>query len=274
MSAPPEKCIFCGAGGKLTKEHIWPRGLHRYLTKGMRKYAAIAGMEAPPPFGSRYRTLSHAGDIHDLQVRCVCEVNCNNGWMRRLENKIRPIIEPLLSGQPVRISPSDQKLLAIWAGMKAMVMEYHGSAWVTTHHTQRKRMMQKQELPARGWKIWIGNFERRKSNLHYAAHPFHIIHGRSKMPSGLPMSHFNGHATTQVVKQLLIQIIRSPVPEIAEKWRFHPSAAAKLRVIWPVSDFSISWPPPAMDDADAEYVSTAFFAHVTKRARELSKGTT
>jgi hypothetical protein len=38
------------------------------------------------------------GDIHDWKVKCVCEP-CNNGWMRELEEKVRPLITPLIQGK-------------------------------------------------------------------------------------------------------------------------------------------------------------------------------
>ena len=147
-------------------------------------------------------------------------------------------------------------------------MEYERKGYVTTHHKQRKRMMEKRELPERGWKIWIGNLERKESAVYYAAHPFHVIHGKSTKVLGQPVDCFNGQATTQVVKNLFIHIIRSPMPSIVRLWRFEPSVAAKLRVIWPISSYSIAWPPPAMTDRDANYVATAFFAFIDRKTRE------
>ena len=236
----------------------------------MKKYRGLRGIAGITVSTRQIRT--QGGDIHDLKVRCVCGP-CNNGWMRKLESRVRPLIVPLLDGQRVRLLPSDYKSIAVWAGMNAMVMEYERLGHVTTHHTQRRMLMNKGELPKIGWKIWIGNFVRNESRMHYASHPFFFIHGKIKKSLGQPTTYFNGNATTQVVKQLFIHIIRSPVSFVVDRWQFDSAVAGKLRVIWPTSDISIIWPPQIIGDDEAEYLATAFYTALERSTREaLARG--
>jgi hypothetical protein len=49
-----------------------------------------------------------------VHTRAFCR-GCNNGWMARLEQTTRPVLEPLILGKVVSLSVEDQTLLAFWA---------------------------------------------------------------------------------------------------------------------------------------------------------------
>ena len=190
--------------------------------------------------------------------------------MRRLENRAKPIIIPLMHGQPLRLTPDEQRIVAAWAAMKAMVSEYdvEDEAHVTTHHTQRKRMMKFQLPPEGGWKIWIGHFQRNQWTTQWVSNPF-LFFGAGKRQGvlGQPATYYNSQVSTQVIQQLFIQVLRSPMHRFVEKWRFSQPAADKLRVIWPPSPYSFVWPPPTMGDRAADYVAGAVIRTLDERAR-------
>ena len=152
------RCIFCGSNN-LTSEHVFSRWTHQFLPpRSMRKYH-IMRADAQTDRSDRF-LIKRPGDIRDWKIPCVCERVCNNGWMRRcVENKARPIMIPLINGDATlkgattRIFPHQQKIIATWAILKAMVAEYDPQSWVTTHHTQRKYLKRIAAPPPRGWAV-------------------------------------------------------------------------------------------------------------------------
>jgi hypothetical protein len=108
------KCIFCGSP-ELTREHIFPRWTHRYLPPRQKGRATQTIGRVYPDREGDIKVIKLRGQMRDWKVECVCggESNtCNNGWMREIENKSRPIIIPLIQGMDTRISPEDQEVIA------------------------------------------------------------------------------------------------------------------------------------------------------------------
>jgi hypothetical protein len=155
------------------------------------------------------------GDIHDMQVKCVCgggSNSCNNGWMRRLENSAKPVLVPLMNGEAMRLSIEQQRIVAGWAALKAMVAEHDSVGHVTTSQAERDHLMATRLPPALGWAIWIGYFGRKHWPGHLGSNPFaywpeperaHLL--------GVATTDFNGQSSFQVVKKLFIQIVTAQV---------------------------------------------------------------
>ena len=125
MAKQPSKCIFCGYGGELTKEHLISRRYHKYMPPTMNVYHMLRSKELPDR--SYFNAHRRTQDPRDWQVKCVCGSICNNGWMRRLEDRAEPILLPLFFGEEIRLTPEDQTTVAAWCVMKAIVAEYEES---------------------------------------------------------------------------------------------------------------------------------------------------
>ena len=255
---PLERCIFCGSKGPLTNEHIIPRWVHPYIPRTARSYRTLRAVQHQDR--STFKIGRRSGDPRDWKVRCVCGNVCNNGWMRQLEHKVRPILVPILTGKHTRISPAQQKIIAAWATMKAMVAEYDDPGFVTTHHTQRKRLRNKQLPPENGWAIWLGYFPRAIPIPTWTSHPFLALSRKQREARRHDLAtYYNAQASTQVIGQLFIHVIRMPEPKFVRKWWFPrlPDGGILVR-IWPVADFSIVWPTFALSERDAYLASRAF----------------
>lgn len=126
MSGDTEKrrCVFCDSDGPLTREHAIPRWLGEVLHD----------ME-PDSAGAEWRSHYTAGGLverdrqHDIHrpvvvVRAVCEA-CNTGWMAALEGRVKPIMEPMVRGQRVTLSPVEQLEVATWASKTVFALEAH-----------------------------------------------------------------------------------------------------------------------------------------------------
>src|SRR5262245_48432062 len=70
------------------------------------------------------RDRSYETGLATITVKAVCEP-CNTGWMSRMESRNKPLIEPMIRGEHVRLSVAEQVEVATWASKTAMVLEYH-----------------------------------------------------------------------------------------------------------------------------------------------------
>ena len=233
MAQPPEKCIFCGSTDELTSEHIISRRYHKFIPRTMKSYKTLRSVEYPDR--SSLRIGKRNADPRDWKVKCVCEKNCNNGWMRELDDESESVLTPLFTGKPLRLTQEQQTTVATWTVMKAIVAEYEDPSDVSTHHTQRKVLFTRKLPPAQGWSVWIGYYPRRIWTPTYAIAPFLFLPPNTLAKRSSPLAtHYNGSITTQVIGELFIQVSHAPKPFGIGKWRFPPLPdGGVLRRIWP-----------------------------------------
>ncbi len=271
MKPPITNCIFCGAPG-VTKEHIFPRWSHKYMSKRPSGRAqSYQGTQYPDRHDSQIVKLP--GQVRDWQLKVVCggtHLQCNSGWMNEVEKLAKPLLVPLIKGDRARVWPRDQAIIATWAVLKAMVAEFDGAdRRVTTHHTQRKRMMRHKIPPQRGWGVWIGSYDRVRWVPEWASRPFLLLPEKiaAKRPSR-EATYFNSNSTTQVIGKLFIHILRTPMPDVIERWRFPLPDRGALFRIWPPAQSSIIWPSRALTDCDADVAASAFAEFVLRVGRK------
>jgi hypothetical protein len=99
------RCTFCQEDRTLTREHVWPQWL-----------ASVFEEEAPQPI---VRRVGGAVSIRNepmfkQTVRAVCR-DCNGGWMSQLEERVKPVLRPMIRGMTVQLGVDTQGLIATWA---------------------------------------------------------------------------------------------------------------------------------------------------------------
>jgi hypothetical protein len=110
-SAKP--CVFCGATGSLSTEHLVPKWVRKALqiSEPVREFSGTTYVGAA-------ETLSVV--FHEVCVRR------NSGWMETLETVTRPVLGPLLLGAAPGTSrvldPHQQAILATWAVKTSLLM--------------------------------------------------------------------------------------------------------------------------------------------------------
>ena len=256
------KCIFCGEVGILTGEHVISHWCHKYLPpRSSGRYSSLraTAYRDRTDFVKVWRT----GDIRDTKIYCVCGEKCNNGWMRRnVENPSIPTLKTLILGKTTRIFPHQQRLIATWAVMKAMVAQYDESSHRTIHHTHRKYLMDHHSPPLKGWGVWIGHFSHHPKRLHpspWVSTPFAVPSKHDPpRPRGYVPTHYNSATFTQVIGQLFVRCIQTPFPNFVRRFRtpLLPNGGTLLR-IWPPSEISIPWPQHPLSDDDVHAASWA-----------------
>ena len=266
------KCIFCGVEaartpeGALTREHVYSKWTRRFVPRTLKIFRSLRATAHPDR--TDFVFVKRPGDVRDWQVLCVCKA-CNNGWMRQqIDDRVRPIMIPLMKGQQVRLSPDQQRIIATWATMKAMVAEYGELEVVTTHHAHRKYLMKHYLPPKTGWSVWITHYRQEHPPMLWFASPFlvlpdHIVARRRDRRA----TYYNGHASTQIIGELLIHVIRSSHPRLATMFRFHLPHRQAIFRIWPPTVYGLAWPAGTIDDASATYIANAVKGFMMRNGR-------
>jgi hypothetical protein len=110
-------CILCDAHPPpaLTGEHIWPDWYNQ---------------QQPPDFRYELEAQINNGPVEvrptkamNLKPKVLCDP-CNTQWGSRLENRVSPILTPMMRGEPQRLGKDETQLISAWFYLKAMVSEY------------------------------------------------------------------------------------------------------------------------------------------------------
>ncbi len=255
-------CIFCNIDaartpeGALTKEQVYSNWTRRFAPRTTKMFRSLRATAHPDR--TDFVFVKRPGDVRDWQVLCVC-ASCNNGWMRReIDDRARPIMIPLIKGQRIRLSSSEQRIVATWAAMKAMVAEYSESECVTTHHAQRKYLRRHNLPPKTGWSVWIAHYRQSSAPMLWFASPFLVLPDNVvARRRDRRATYYNGQASTQIIGELLIHVIRSPHPRLATMFRFHLPCGRAIFRIWPPTVYGLHWPAGTIDDRTASYIAEA-----------------
>jgi hypothetical protein len=108
-------CRFCGATDrKITREHVWPDWLRDYLPP----FDEDADIERWSPGTSRQ---GWSQPFLTTKVRAFCD-GCNSGWMADIEAAAKPIVGPMVIGQPTELDAGAQQIVANWVALKGQVV--------------------------------------------------------------------------------------------------------------------------------------------------------
>ena len=82
----PRTCVFCGAGGKLSGEHLIPDWAGRLLPDhGKGTHERTRGGE----------TITWQSSAYNRKAGIVCPDHCNSGWMSRVEQGVNGLGPPV-----------------------------------------------------------------------------------------------------------------------------------------------------------------------------------
>ena len=222
-----KQCLFC-ANEANSKEHLWSDWiLQRLGTQPTR----IKIGKAPPT------TMDHSV----VEVRCVCSLPCNGGWMSALESENIPVIGRLMESTPTPLDAAQQTSLALWAVMKAMVLDAVNAKkrghFFTRNECEALRLHRR--IPDQTG-VEIGAYVRKG----YSADGTIIWLDFPNAPKAAKVS-----VTTFVIGHLVIQVVTAhPEPEHKNtrvgnigirdgEWN------KLLFPIWPIGTRPVTWPP-------------------------------
>jgi hypothetical protein len=111
------QCVFCKSPAT-TKEHIWPNWAARYMSPQAPVRHYLNAVQEGQPAADR----SWPQKQFTMTVGAVC-ATCNNGWMGKLEGRVKPFFEAALDGRASALSADLQRDLAAWALKTLMMVE-------------------------------------------------------------------------------------------------------------------------------------------------------
>jgi hypothetical protein len=220
-------CIFCNQD-KPTKEHVLPAWLSAVLPGGgdfnftrQQEDGSVNAWSTP---------------ALNLTVKRVCGP-CNHGWMSQLESRVKPLLTPLIHGQPLTLSREEQTAIAVWATKMAIVVEQTRIGKPTIPPAYRQHLRQHLQPPV-GTHVWMARYGGARTIWF------------DRFDGNLDSSQKSGrvHALTLSLGQLVLQVysllIEKPEEIVIEK-------ATPLPELWPNQLDQALWPPPIhpLDDA-------------------------
>jgi hypothetical protein len=255
VATPRIQCIFCDQLREQGQEHIWPDWIGNRL-----------------PRRAMLSTFRYTGDgqVHrgqaiafTLTIPNVCQ-RCNGRWMRRIENRVIPVAEPMIFGmQPAQLSSAAQQTIASWAYLRALVLQYASDPtglppW-RYHEIYRRR-----GRPLTTSFIWIGALRNPDPSGSYFG-------GMSLDFGNVPFigqTEPEAYVATMAVGNLVMRVLLySPLLQRAghlgrvDNGPFGPSLAP----VWLPNPGGSQWPPIVLDfESYARLVSTrptAFIAN-------------
>jgi hypothetical protein len=254
VGSSKRRCIFCDEPIRLTKEHLWSKWTRRLVRYDTLKHEYEHRVFNVAGVARTVKTIS--GDARNRGLKTVCK-KCNGGWMSAIEEWAKPRLAPLIKGDAAFLNRDDQIALATWIAMKTMVAEYFDPTEAAITLSERQFLRDRRRVPTPNWQIWIGNYERTSWAGQW-------VHGSMSIaPSvrteGRDPRVPNTQTTTFVVGKLYANVFSSEILGLIRGVSLGPRAIGKVARIWPVQEEFITWPPNALNDADANAIASAIF---------------
>lgn len=262
MSKPFRKCIFCGASAN-SKEHIWPTWLHDLLgpvperarhNKEVHNYNPKVGLRVTGPTGRQ-------GDQRTVRVRAVC-TDCNNGWMNRLEGKVRPYLTPLATGERITLDQTALGIVAKWLSLKVMVVEHDAPDTVLAPQADRTAFMNTLEPPSY-FRLYVAH-NLGVDPLFFLRHSLFIAYNQKQLDPLLDGTDKNVQVVTMVAGKVVLQAVCTRIASFTIEDKamvlgFHNSSR-----FWPDPPATKEFPArPRLDKAGIHQVATFMERYVS-----------
>lgn len=138
-------CLFCPNRAD-SAEHVYPQWMSRRYLNGAGQRASFT-MRFGGLFPERVtRTLN--------QTVKVCS-QCNNGWMSRLEEDAKPLLEKLATGQPLALLEADQAAVSKWLCKNAVLHDHLQPSHQRLVAPEQRAEVASGHLPD-GWQVHLG----------------------------------------------------------------------------------------------------------------------
>lgn len=127
---PQQACIFCERAKPLvtiTKEHLFSRWVDDILTPELLGPDRSYERTTAGPDGVSQTKAWPTEVVAAIKTAVVCGSSadgCNGSWMSGLDGQVKHLLEPMILGKPRMLTPDEQLIIATWAAMKSMVLEY------------------------------------------------------------------------------------------------------------------------------------------------------
>jgi hypothetical protein len=240
----PGACVFCGRSGQMSKEHVWSDWITGLLPSDVLA-ADYSYVYEDTPRGEFQRVEKQP--LFQKKVRAVCEP-CNNNWMARREDAVKPYISGMLVGRGRQLHTEGQTAIATWGVLKALVAQRsfrqedpYGR--IPREHYREVYETRDQPIVPEHFTVYTAQTAWSKGK---AQPGFYRLRGIAR--KGPKRDHQDGYLLTFTVLNLAIQVLRIFEDDRAE-FVHSPILSDSVARIWPPVD-SFVWPPgPALTKA-------------------------
>lgn len=246
ITATRKVCIFCD-NPVSSKEHIWSKWMHPLLDGNKSGYNRQIITRRHDRKEDISGPLGKPGNVSDIQVRAVCKT-CNNGWMNRQEQLVRPYLEPMIKGENIVLNSEQLGALAVWCAIKFIVMEHSASATAVTPRDARLKLRKEGRIPE-FFRIYIGSHNSKTlSGAFRHSHTF-AFSALGPKPD-LNDTDRNIQTITLLMGRLFIHLNAARVDGFEIEKVFWISRVWDECRIWPNANCSPAWPHrPLLSDA-------------------------
>ena len=185
----------------------------------------------------------------EIKVNDIC-TDCNLRMADTIETPVQLVIKPMISGQPVQLSATDQKALALWLYKIAVLFRYVEISPRQASPDELRDLLEPKR-PRPGTRVFVGHY-RGSYKLRVVAHQLgklRVLQGPGAIDELLARIRgkqweYQEHVVVAVgdfCAQVSIYPPRS-------SFTYGPNAAV-MRQIWPTIGV-VDWPPPFHLDDD------------------------
>ncbi|NYH51368.1 hypothetical protein HNR06_000957 [Nocardiopsis arvandica] len=244
-----DTCVFCHGEGGMSREHVLPAWMSREFTEIAGSSARFLSLEqhADPVDRGAYTIRHPYLRLRDNQrpfsrrAKVVCK-SCNNGWMSRLEAKVRPTLAKVVRGSCIALGTEGQTALAAWL-LKTMLMEYKAPS--AGPRAQQPPMVPQvdytrfynERAPSSEMRVALATMQPPREGPRLVFYDSAIDQMRSENGK-------TGYCATLRLGYFVAQLLRIPdgVPE--ETFASVLEPPLHLVQLWPATPI-VLWPPPA-----------------------------
>lgn len=200
------------------------------------------------------RSGGHEGKVFEIVVRRVC-ADCNHGWMREMDNDVRPLIEGMLDGQARSLSIVEQTTVATWATKMMLTWQAANIRRQCVVGDELYRWFERHRQPLPGSRIWLCHYTDTERGP-FVSHQWGVSFAPEGDPGPQPGDPINGFSVTFALGQLGFWLFNADLPGKSA------GSNRMLDLIWPALSESY-WPPPSAIGSEAKLLarSLAGFGH-------------
>jgi hypothetical protein len=225
--------MFCGSPG-VTKAHVFARSFTTLFDDPDDPEEHEVRHDYVDPDTGERRVIKRARTFA-LTARRVCGNNCNSGWLRELEEEVRPIIEHIAWNKPLELDENQQAVLALWT-ICAVLISFEMPTVIDEHRFADPALANEvyaERRPPVGTQIWLG--ANPHGEMGWLGSRSLTVPGSTsnRRPFGMSLSF--GYA--------ILHTVYHGESDRLIRLHYHPHRA--LKQIWPPQR-RVEWPPPLL----------------------------
>lgn len=167
--------------------------------------------------------------VPDLKCNVPCE-RCNNGWMATLEGHAKPILTPMIQGEPTHIEPHKLELVSFWALKTSLTLDRCSDTSRQSIPASEFEALYERKGVLPSAHVWTGKCDTSRGSW-FQARTVELDTGDSSTM---------GYAATLCVGHLVLEVISVALTGPV-KLGLKPDLLESLAPIWPRS-FKLDWP--------------------------------